>query len=172
MEAKDLSLPTKLDWQEKEKKIIFSVVSNGTSSTDWNKRLKNVGHDTRKILEFHSFRETKGIKTDIVILKGENFPDNYSLEDVLIAAGKHSLKRTEAETACLTAEKITAEDMKAMGLQWIVFFHKPIMDNNAMLEYCLLEIVNNCHNCRLESLSDRPGFSKYNHSYGFAFAAN
>lgn len=145
MEAKDKPLLTKLDWQEEEKKITFSV----------------------------SFKKTGGVKTDIVIIKGEIFSNDYSLRDVYTEAKKCSLGEMEAENACLIAEKITAEDMDTMGLRYIIVMHKPITSGNIFMdEDCLFEIIHSYECCRLELLNDRPMFSKYTSSYGFAFAIN
>jgi len=155
-------------------KITFSVVSDGTSNPGWNNRLKEkVGHSASKILKSYGLEKTSDIKTDIVIIKGEIFSNDYSLADVYAEAKKRSLREMEVETAYLTVEKITAEDMEAIGLRYIIVMHQPIANGNiCMNEDCLFEIVRNHDCCRLELISDRPGFSKYTSSYGFAFAAN
>lgn len=174
MEVKNIFLLNKLDWQKKKEKITFSVVSDGASCLDWNNRLKeNVSYGARKIIKSHGFKKTSDIKTDIVIIKGEIFPNNYSLVDVYVEAKKCSLREMEIETAYLTVEKITAEDMDNMGLQYIIVMHQPIPNGNIFRnEDCLFEIIRNCECCRLELMSDRPEFSRYTRSYGFAFAAN
>ena len=129
---------------ETKGKISFSVVSDGISR----------------------------IKDDVVIIKAEKLSDNCSLKDVYSEARKCALEKIDTKTAHLVAEKISAEDMEAMDLRWIIFMHDPVKSNGHMSECCLLEVVrgNNC--CHLGLCSDIPVFSKYSSSYGFAFAVS
>lgn len=166
------SLLAGLKWREEDNKIICSVDPNGTNGAGcWDAWLhEKAGQDVRDILKSYSFKKETNI-SNIIIIKGEKFSDRYFLKDVYAEARKHLLKKMEVEDAFVIAEKLTACEMKKMGLSYIVIMHEPIDTEDIFFnESCFLTIEGNCMGCRLELTSDRPEFLAYTSAYGFAFA--
>lgn len=119
--------------------IYFSVTSDGCAGPDWKLRLakqgKKVGDWAEKALNPKSFRPTTGVTSKIAVLPGSLFADNDRITKKIRAEGdrrklKHG-KKINAEVACLIREKFTDDEIKQMGLLWIVVMHKPIVVDGA-----------------------------------------
>ena len=122
-------------WSEKDGVISFSVTSDGTTGEDWITRLESkgfrVGDYTKQMLRSSSFKPTSGVKTQIAVLKGELFADSdRTTEKIRAEADKRKLGKPNAELACLIREKFTDEDIKEMGLWWIITMHESITDSD------------------------------------------
>ena len=129
-----VSEPTR-SWREKDGVIYFSVTSDGTTGEEWIKRLERkgfrVGDYAKGILFLRDFKPTNGVTTEVVVLKGMLFKDDDRIMKKIHAeANKRKFKKPNAEVACLIREAFTDEEIKAMGLTWIVAMHQPITDSD------------------------------------------
>lgn len=129
-----VSEPTR-SWRKEDGVIYFSVISDGTTGEDWVTRLESkgfrVGDYAKQVLRSPSFVPTKGVTTEVAVLNGMLFEDNDRITKKIRAeADKRKLEKPNAEVACLIREKFTDEEIKAMGLWWIVAMHEPINDSD------------------------------------------
>ena len=115
-------------WREQDGVIYFSVTSDGASGEAWIGRLAgNVGDNAKRILRSDAFRPTCGVTTEIAVLKGMLFTDADRITKKIRAdADKRKFGKPNAEIACLIREKFTDEEIKAMGLAWIITMHEPV----------------------------------------------
>jgi hypothetical protein len=121
-------------WFEKEGVIYFSVTSDGTTGEEWIKRLEDKGFRvvdyTKSVLRSPDFKPTNGVTTEVALLKGMLFKDsNRITKEIRAKAADRKLETPNAEIACLIREQFTDEEIKAMGLTWIVVMHEPIKDS-------------------------------------------
>ena len=120
-------------WSEKAGVISFSVTSDGTSGRKWIKRLERkgfkVGVHAKSALLSRQFKPTKGVTTNIKILKGEMWSDvRRTTKNILATAVKRKLTRPNAEVACLIREMFSDIQLEAMGLRWVIVMHRFIKD--------------------------------------------
>ena len=161
-------------WREEGNVIYFSVTSDGTTGEEWIKRLlkKNyrVGDYAKSILRSKDFKPTKGVTTEIAVLKGMLFTDDERItKKIRIDASNRKLETPNAEIACLIREKFTDEEIEAMGLTWIVAMHEPIKDSDGDPD--LLSADRNDGGRWLFAYYDEPGL-RWNREDGFAFAVS
>jgi len=121
-------------WREEDGVIRFSVVSNGLTGEEWIARLEGkwfrVGDYAKQILLSSDFKPTNGVTTEVAVLKGTLFKDNNRItRKIRVGGDKRGLSKPNPEVACLIREKFTDEEIKAMGLCWIVVMHEPIEDS-------------------------------------------
>ena len=161
-------------WREEGNVIYFSVTSDGTTGEEWIKRLlkKNyrVGDYAKSILRSKDFKPTKGVTTEIAVLKGMLFTDDERItKKIRIDASNRKLETPNAEIACLIREKFTDEEIEAMGLTWIVAMHEPIKDSDGVPS--LLDAHRSGGGRWLDAYDGRPGF-RWDRGFGFAFAVS
>ncbi len=125
-----VSGPTR-SWREEDGVIYFSVTSDDTTGEDWIARLYangfHVGNYAKQMLRSPDFKPTSGVATEVAVLKGMLFEDNYRItKKICTEADKRNLSKSNAELACLIREKFTDKEIEAMGLIWIVAMHEPI----------------------------------------------
>ena len=161
-------------WREEGNVIYFSVTSDGTTGEEWIKRLlkKNyrVGDYAKSILRSKDFKPTKGVTTEIAVLKGMLFTDDERItKKIRIDASNRKLETPNAEIACLIREKFTDEEIEAMGLTWIVAMHEPIKDSDG--EPDLLSADRNDDGRWLDTYYDKPD-DRCCREHGFAFAVS
>ncbi len=155
-------------WKEKDGVIIFSLTSDGTTGAEWIERLKKKGSEvqieTKKILLSEHFKPTRGITTEIAVLKGELFVDGQRSDAAIKGeAGKRKLKTLNMENACLIREKFTDGEVEAMGLDLIIVMHEAIMSDENVYR-CLSVDTNNI------VYTPQMGPTSWKRSTGFAFA--
>jgi hypothetical protein len=129
-----VSEPT-CNWREEDGVIYFSVTSDGTTGPQWIERLEGkssrIGDYAKSVLRNEDFKPTNGVTTKVAVLKGMLFEQNKRItKNIRIEATNRSLETPNAEIACLIREKFTDEEIKAMGLIWIVAMHEPIKDSD------------------------------------------
>lgn len=161
-------------WREEDGVIYFSVTSDGTTGEDWITRLKSngfrVGDYAKQVLRSPRFVPTKGLTTEVAVLKGMLFEDNDRITKKIRAeADKRKLLKPNAELACLICEKFTDAEIEMMGLWRIVAMHEPIMDSGG--EPYLLDANRDGGGRRLGACRGRPLGEWYRFS-GFAFAVS
>ena len=164
-------------WHEKDGIIYFSVTSDGTTGEDWITRLENKGFPVAdypmEVLRSSDFKPTKGLTTEVAVLKGMLFEDNDRIIKKIYAEGVlRNLSRPKAEVACLIREKFTDEDIADMGMCWIATMHEPISSSDTD-DVPALAIA-------FRAINDRCRYENYGKSYsdrwncdcGFAFAVS
>lgn len=122
-------------WCEENGTIYLEVTSDGTTGPEWIGRLKKKGFQLSKwakdILNSSDFKPTSGMIYRIAVLKGTLFTDSDRItKKIRSEAERRKLTKPNAEVACLIREMFSDEELKAMGLWWIVVFHEPIKDSD------------------------------------------
>ena len=118
-------------WREQDGVIYFSVTSNSTTGKQWIKRLESKGfrlsYHAKRLLRSPDFKPTDGITTEVAVLKGMLFKDNDRItKKIRVEADRRGLTKPNAEVACLIRERLSDEELKAMGFWWIIAMHEPI----------------------------------------------
>jgi len=168
-----VSEPTR-SWREEDGVIYFSVKSDGTTGEGWITRFKSkgfrVGDYAKQVLRSPDFKSTKGMTTEVAVLKGMLFEDNDRITKKIRAeADKRKLSKPNAELACLIREKFTDKEIEAMGLWYIVAMHESI--NDSVGDPSLLGANRGSDVRWLSAYGDRPD-SRWSRDYGFAFAVS
>ena len=167
-----VSKPTR-SWREENGVIYFSVTSDGTTGDGWIQRLEGnglrVGDYAKQVLRSSDFRPTKGVTTEIAVLKGMLFEDSDRITRKIRAeADERKLSKPNAEVACLIREQFTDKEIEAMGLWYIVAMHESIDSGGGPR---LLGTCRGGDGRWLGAYDVRPD-SLWNHAYGFAFVAS
>jgi hypothetical protein len=162
-------------WYEEDGVIYFSVISDGTTGAEWVERLEakrfQIGSYAKSILRSPDFKPTNGVTTKIAVLKGALFGDDDRItKKIRIEARKRLLTDPyDAEVACLIREKFSDEEIKAMGLWWIIVMHNPIKDSDG--DPRLLGVRRDGDGRWLHAYYDRP-VVRWSRDDGFAFAVS
>jgi hypothetical protein len=165
--------PTR-NWREQDGVIYLSVTSDGTTGPEWIKRLEKKGFRlsdyAKSVLRSPDFKPTKGVTTEIAILKGMLFEDRDRITShIRDLATQRKLLTPNAEVACLIRENFSNEDIKAMGLILIVTMHEPIKDSGGDPD--LLSADRDGDGRWLGAYCDEPG-SGWDRGGGFAFVVS
>jgi hypothetical protein len=161
-------------WREQDGVIRSSVTSDGTTGPDWIVRLEKKGYRlsdyAKSLLRSKDFQPTNGVTTEIAVLKGMLFSDSDRITKKIRAdADKRNLAKPNAEVACLIREKLSDEELEAMGLYWIVVMHEPIKDSDG--DPNLLNSNRDDDGQWLYAYYDEPD-GRFNRENGFAFAVS
>jgi hypothetical protein len=164
----------KSKWIEKDGVISFSVISDGTTGTQWIARLESkglhVGDYAKSVLRLKDFKPTNGIIYEIAVLKGDLFSNSERITKTIRKEAKNrKLSTPNAEVACLIREKFSDKELEAMGLYWIVTMHKPIKDSDG--GPALLYADRYDYGSWLGAYYGFPDF-KWDHGNGFAFVVS
>lgn len=122
-------------WYERDGVIYFSVTSDGTTGENWITRLESkgfrVGDYAKQVLRSPDFKPTNGVTTEVAVLKGMLFEDNNRITKRIRAeADKRKLSKPNPEVACLIRDMFSDDEIKAVGLYWVVVMHEPIKDSD------------------------------------------
>ena len=79
-----------------------------------------------KLLE-KSSRLTTGVIYQPVVIKGTEFPEDPSEAEVAAVAIGLNCQIPPIEVASLLSESLSGEDLKKMGVEWLVVMHEPIV---------------------------------------------
>lgn len=129
-------------YREEDGIIRFTVTSDGMSGAAWIKRLENdsynVGDYAKQVLLSPHFKPSKGVTTEIVVMKGSLFSNNDRItRNIRVEASKRKYVAPNPEVACLIRAMFTDKEIEDMGLWGIVTMHEPIMnaDGDPVLLY-------------------------------------
>ena len=158
-------------WKERDGVIYFSLTSNGKTGPEWITYLEGKGFrlssEAKFLLNSKDFIPTNGITYEVEVLKGMLWNDNErTTEKIRGEAANRTLLDPNSELACLIRDAFSDEELKEMGLRWIVVFHKPIKDSDA--GPCLLGADRCVDGQWLYAYCDNPGDKWYRQS-GAAF---
>lgn len=158
-------------WHEKDGVIYLSATSDGTTGEGWIKRLEDkgfrVGDYAKQVLRSPDFRPTSGETYEIAILKGMLFQDSDRVtKKIRDEAARRKLGTPNAEVACLIREEFTDQELKAMGLMWIIIMHEPIEDSVGRPR--IFGVIRDAFGLWLHAYCDEPDV-QWNLDSGFAF---
>ena len=161
-------------WREEDSVISFSVESNGTTGSQWIIVLESMGYSlsnyAKQVLLSRDFKPTDGMRTEIVVLKGDLFKDgDRSTKKIRTEASRRGFSAPNAEVACIIRLKFTDEEITKMGLWAIVAMHEPI--NDADGGPSLLGADRYGVGRWLDAYRGRPD-SRWSRGSGFAFAVS
>lgn len=161
-------------WCEQDGVIYFSVTSDGTTGEEWISRLEskkyNIGSYAKSVLRNKDFKPTKGVTTEVAVLKGMLFEDNDRITKKIRAEAEgRRFEKPNAEIACLIREKFTDKEIEEMGLWWIVAMSDTINDSDG--GPYLLGASRFVDGRRLDAYCDGPD-DRWCRVYGFAFAVS
>lgn len=159
-------------YREEDGIIRFSVTSDGTSGAGWIECLEhdgyNVGDYAKQLLLSPDFKPTKGITTEIVVMKGSLFPNNERItRNIRAEASKRKYVTPNPEVASLIRVMFTDKEIEDMGLWGVVTMHEPIKNSDG--DPCLLYAYRDDRGRWLDAYYDDPGRRWYDDD-GFAFA--
>ncbi len=160
-------------WREQDGVIRFSVTSNGRTGEEWIIYFESKGIKltrwAKDLLRSTAFQPTNGVTTEIAVMKGSLFTDDDRITSKIRAeADKRNFTKPNPEVACLIRDMFTDQEIKEMGLTWIVTMHDPIEDSDR--DPNLLSTDRNSDGPWLYTYYGRPG-SRWSRDDGFAFAA-
>lgn len=159
-------------YREEDGIIRFTVTSDGTSGASWIERLEqgsyNVGDYAKQVLLSPDFKPTKGVTTEIVVMKGSLFSNNErTTRNIRAEASKRKYVAPNPEVACLIRVMFSDKQIEEMGLWGIVTMHEPIKDSVG--DPRLLYADRFDKGRWLNTYGDYPGYGWYDDD-GFAFA--
>jgi hypothetical protein len=161
-------------WHEEDGAISFSVTSRGTTGEDWITHLTTEGFCVEDyalgLLRSPYFKPTKGVTTEVIVVKGILFENNdRNIKNIRADGASRHLFTPNAEVACLIREKFTDKEIEAMGLIWIVVMHESIKDADS--SFNLLCVSRLGRGRWLEALQDWPG-RIWDRRTGYAFVVS
>lgn len=162
-------------WTESDGVIYFSVTSDGTTGEKWVTRLEDngfrVGDCAKRQLRSPNFKPTRGVTTEVAVLKRMLFQDSQlDTKTIRDFASTRNLSAPNAEVACLIREKYLDDEMNSMLLKRITVMHEPIMDYDG--DPSLLAVGHEEISHLLGAHIDTPGFLWGCRAIGFAFAVS
>lgn len=156
-----------------EGNIHFTLISNGLTREQWEWHLERcgcrIGDYARQVLRRASEAPTNGVTYNIVVRPGKKMSDiDRITKNIRAAAHKKGWFKPHWEVACLIRDTFTDEQLKAMGLWYIVTMHEPIKDSegDSFLLYSRRD-----DGRRLDAGNGRLG-SYWDHGGGFAFLSD
>lgn len=165
---------------EEEGVIYFSVTSDGTTGEEWVEYFESKETGNSYIDSFllsEEFKPTKGVVTEVAVLKGTIFEDDYDYRIIHAEANKRGLIKlnAEVEVAGLIFKKFTNEEMRAMGLSAIAVI-QPIRPDNDSVFWLTVECCGD--KCRYDECCDGDSLhlsmyypsSDWGRRSGFAFS--
>lgn len=123
-------------WTEEDSIIYFDVTSDGTTGPEWEKKLEEAGYGisdwARQLLRSPDFKPTTGVTTKVAAIRGKFWKKDseFLTRNIRKEAESRKWATPNAELACLLRVKFTDEQLKQMGLWYIVAMHEPIKDSD------------------------------------------
>ena len=164
--------------------ILFSVTSNGLTSSQWQSHLTSngfiIGKETALILDSHAFVSSSGVDYDVVVLSGNQFIDSdRNTHKIRAVVEQRKLISPPIEVACLIRDKFSNDEIAQMGLSFLVVMIDPVVDYLGQGQ--LLHIQSDAHKPSLGRIKGSDS-NWYNHSQpvtrvmhvvcGFAFVVS
>jgi len=162
-------------WEERDGIIYLPpMVSDGTTGEQWIKRLarkgRRVSDYAQSVLRSPDFQSTSGVTYHIAVMKGEIFTDDdRTVANIRAEANQRQFGTPNTEVACLIRENFSDDDLKDMGLWWIVTMHEPINDSDGGPK--LLNVGRGGGGRWLGAYGGEPG-NRFFREGGFAFVVS
>jgi hypothetical protein len=159
-------------WREHDGVVYDTVTTNGRTGKEWITYFKakgtTIGSYAESMILSDDFKPTNGgMIIEFAILKGMLWNDDArSTKNIRTEAENRGLLTPNAELICLIRDKYTDEQIKAMGLLWIIGMHEPIKDSDGDLFWLGANAVD--LDCQLNAYNDYSVI-KWNRQRGFAF---
>jgi hypothetical protein len=160
-------------WIKKDGVIYFAkpFVANGWTAQQWKNWFGNNRSDlASQLLDSPHFQPTpEGTIVNPVILLGDLFPDNErTTRNIRAKEAELKFVNPNPDLVLLVIKNFSVEEIRAMGLLWLIGMHEPIKDSYYNL--CLLGVHVGAVPPRLNECYDHPGH-KWNRNRGFVVAA-
>jgi hypothetical protein len=158
-------------WRGENGVIYFTLVSYGLTSEQWIAHLEakkgyGVSRGAKDLLLSSEFKPTNGVAYNIAVVKGELFADNDRVtKNIRQEADKRKFTTPNPEVVCLIRDSFSDQEIREMGLTWIIAMNNPIKDSDGGLR--LLGVNADRHS--LSTGCDFPD-NKWRRNGGFAFA--
>lgn len=117
--------------------IRFTVTSTGTTGTEWIPQLEGQGYKVwdyaKSVFGSPNFPAPTKVGTihHCAVIPGEFFEDGSRITKTIRAEGaRRKYRDPHPEIAGLVRQKFTDDELKAMGLWWMVVMHKAIKDSD------------------------------------------
>jgi hypothetical protein len=171
-EAHAVPEPRRWNEQNSDNVISFTVTSDGTTGQGWITRLeasgKRVDSYAKSVLRAKDFKPTNGVTMQIRVLKSKLWSDENirTIRNIRAEADRRQFIKPNAEVGCLIRDLFSNEEIKAMGIWWIVVMHNPIEDSDGFPS--LLAAGRGGGGYSLGTYSARPG-DRWDRGNGFAF---
>lgn len=108
----------------------YKLTSTGRTGADWITHLESkgfrIGTYAKQLLNSPDFKPTNGVTYEVAIHKIEGFKTTKQIRG---EAKKLGYETPNAELACLIRENISDDEIRKMGLWYIVTMHEPIKDS-------------------------------------------
>lgn len=151
----------------------MKLISNGKTGEEWITHLESKGYQissyAKEVLRSPDFKPSKaGTEYKIAIIKGSEFNSYSERTTIKIRdkAKKLGYETPNAEIGCLLREAISNDEIKDMGLWYIVAMHEPIKDYDGGPD--LLSSYRSVDGRWLRASFGRPD-GAWNDDGGFAF---
>lgn len=146
--------------------VFITVISDGTTSQQWIKRLEAKGYTVAKqVLRLPEFKPTSGVTYRVAIFKGSMFSNAERVTSKIRAkvAGM-GFGIPNVEVAWLIRDTLSNDDIATMGLYDVIVMHEPIAHSS---------LLGACRRDDGSDLCAYYGFSSLNwrDGHGFAFLA-
>jgi len=152
--------------------IRFTLISNGKAGEEWITHFTakglSVGRYAQSVLRYKNFKPTKaGTPHHIAVLPGKLYSDDGRITRLIRAdAKKRKMTDPHAEVACLIRDMFSDEEIKEMGLDWIITMHEPIPDSDGSPSVLGTYRFSDC---RLSAYYGEPD-RRWDRDNGFAFS--
>ena len=113
----------------------ITVISDGTTGEKWITSLEKSGivvsRYAKELLQSKDFIPTTAVVYKVAIIKGDELSDKQliTIKDIREEVENRGYLTPPVELACLLREKLSNDDLKKMGLRWLITLHKPIVDS-------------------------------------------
>ncbi len=112
----------------------ITLTSNGYTGKQWIAWFEDNGYRVsswaKEMLNSKDFKPTKGIEYQIAIVNGSDIPEPRTTAMIREYAAEKGYQTPNAEVACLLKQTMSYDEMKEMGLWYIVTMHEPIKDSD------------------------------------------
>lgn len=175
VEQSDVAIPVELApttfTVDNEGNIHFSLTSNGMTPERWKIYLKRRGFQISDwahiVLNRVSEPPTSGVTYNIVVCPSKCLSERNRVTDKICAmALECEWRKPHWEVACLIRDHITDEQLKVMGLWYVVTMHESVKDSEGV-PYLLFSSAGE-PGCGLGADYDRPD-DYWSDKGGFAF---
>jgi len=149
----------------------ITLTSDGTTGEEWITRLKKqnfrLSDYAKQVLRSSAFVSTTGVTYNVAIIKGTEFSnEERTTSRIREVAASRGYATPHPEVACLLREKLSDEELEAMGLWWLVTMHEPINVSGGGPR--LLGASRDGGGRWLDAYCDQPD-SRWDRECGFAF---